>query len=59
MKILELHKKSLAALLLALMALVMLPGCSTTEEEPPPEDTSKDKLCDEADAGTTDCSNVN
>ena len=58
MKILELHKKSLAALLLALMALVMLPGCSTTEEEPPPEETSdsmKDELCDEADAGTSDC----
>ena len=33
MKILELHKKSLAALLLALMALVMLPACSSTEEE--------------------------
>ena len=33
MKILELKNTSLAALLLALMALVMLPGCSTTEEE--------------------------
>jgi len=32
MSILELRKKSLAALLLALMALVMLPGCSSTEE---------------------------
>ena len=32
MSLLELRKKSLAALLLALMALVMLPGCSTTEE---------------------------
>ena len=30
MKILELHKKSLAALLLAMMALVMLPGCSSS-----------------------------
>ena len=34
MKILELNKISLAALLLTSMALVMLPGCSTTEEEP-------------------------
>ena len=33
MKILELHKNSFAVLLLALMALVMLPGCSTTDEE--------------------------
>jgi len=32
MKIFELRKKSLTALLLALMALVMLPGCSTSEE---------------------------
>ena len=32
MKILELNKISLAALLLASMALVMLPGCSSTEE---------------------------
>ena len=55
MKILELHKKSLAALLLALMALVMLPGCSTTEEEPTEEQSAKDELCDEADAGTSDC----
>ena len=53
MKILELHKKSLAALLLALMALVMLPGCSTTEEEE--EQSAKDEICDEADAGTSDC----
>ena len=55
MKVLELHKKSLAALLLALMALVMLPGCSTTEEEPTEEQSAKDELCDEADAGTSDC----
>jgi hypothetical protein len=32
MNLLELRKKSLAALLLASVALVMLPGCSTTEE---------------------------
>ena len=32
MKIFELNKISLAALLLASMALVMLPGCSSTEE---------------------------
>ncbi len=29
MNLYELHKKSLAALLLAFMALVMLPGCSS------------------------------
>jgi hypothetical protein len=34
MNLLELRKKSLAALLLASVALVMLPGCSTTEETP-------------------------
>ena len=33
MSILDLHKKFLAALLLAVTALVLLPGCSTTEEE--------------------------
>jgi len=32
MNILELSKKSLFILLLSLMALVMLPGCSSTEE---------------------------
>jgi hypothetical protein len=32
MNIFELRKKSFAALLLASVALVMLPGCSTTEE---------------------------
>ncbi len=35
MNILKLNKISLAALLLASMALVMLPACSTTEEAPP------------------------
>jgi hypothetical protein len=58
MDILELRKKSLAALLLASVALVMLPGCSTTEEEgdaATEEQSNKDMLCDEADAGTTEC----
>ena len=58
MSISELHKKLLAALALAVMGLAMaaLSGCSSTEEAPPPEDTSaKDELCDEADAGTTEC----
>ncbi len=36
MNILKFNKISLAALLLASMALVMLPGCSSTEEAPPP-----------------------
>ncbi len=54
MSLLELRKKSLAALLLALMALVMLPGCSTTEEatdtgtSPTGEDTQP-LSCDEND----------
>lgn len=34
MKIFELRKKSLFVLLLSLMALVMLPACSSTEEAP-------------------------
>ena len=58
MKILELHKKSLAALLLPLMALVMLPGCSTTEEEeaaPPPEESR----CMEGDSNYPDCLDAN
>ena len=57
MKILELHKKSLAALLLSLMALVMLPGCSTTEEEatPPPEESR----CMEGDSNYPDCLDAN
>ena len=39
MNIFKLYKISLAALLLAPMALVMLSGCSSTEEAPPPEET--------------------
>jgi hypothetical protein len=60
MNLFELHKNPLAALLLAFMALVMLPGCSTTEEEPAAteEQSTKDMLCDEADAGTTECPDV-
>jgi len=49
----KLRKKSIAALLLAFMASAMLPACSSDDEA---EDTSnRDELCDEADAGTTDC----
>jgi hypothetical protein len=36
----ELNKKALAALLLAFMALAMLPACSSTDEAAQPEDTS-------------------
>jgi len=36
MNILKFNEISFAALLLSLMALVMLPGCSSTEEAPPP-----------------------
>ena len=54
MKIFELRKKSLTALLLASMALVMLPGCSSTEEAPPPTGDvpppgGDDLNCDEGD----------
>jgi hypothetical protein len=58
MNILKFNKISLAALLLASMALVMLPGCSSTEEAPPPaegtappppDDTSGDCNCAEGD----------
>ena len=47
MNILKLNKISLAALLLASMALVMLPGCSSTEEAPPPTggSSSCEDLC--------------
>jgi outer membrane protein assembly factor BamE (lipoprotein component of BamABCDE complex) len=37
MNIVKFNKISLAALLLASMALVMLPGCSSTEEAPAPD----------------------
>ena len=46
MNLLELSKKSLFVLLLSLMALVMLPACSTTEEEPPPADTGTGVPCE-------------
>jgi len=57
MNILKLHKNFLATLMLASMALVMLPGCSSTEEAPPPAegtapppaDTSGDCNCPEGD----------
>ena len=38
MNLLELCKKSLAVLLLSMMALVMLPACSSTEETPAADD---------------------
>ena len=44
MNMFKLNKISLAALLLASMALVMLPGCSSTEEVPPPTD-GDDEAC--------------
>ena len=50
MKILELHKNSFAILLLALMALVMLPGCSTTDEEStePTQEDSSEGTCEQS-----------
>lgn len=53
MSIFELRKKTLAALLLAFMASAMLPACSSSEEEE--SDSTKDELCDEADAGSQGC----
>ena len=51
MKMLELHKNSFAVLLLALMALVMLPGCSTTDEE---EDSSEG-VCEQSEREWPEC----
>ena len=48
----KLHKKTLAALLLAFLMSAMLPACSSSEEE---EQSTKDEVCDEADAGSNDC----
>jgi hypothetical protein len=58
MNILKLSKKSLFVLLLSLMALVMLPACSSTEETAdtgtaPTGDSSSgdsDMTCDEGDS---------
>jgi len=52
--IFQLRNKILATLLV-LMALVMLPACSSTEEESTSSSDTKDKICDEADAGTQGC----
>ena len=40
LEILNLHKRSLATLLLAIMAMLMLAACSSTDEAAQPEDTS-------------------
>jgi len=50
MNVLELSKKSFFILLLSLMALVMLPGCSSTEET----ETSSGVPCD-IDPGQPEC----
>ena len=59
MNLFELSRKSLIVMLLSLMALVMLPACSTTEEAPPPEsggDTSTYDECVAAcESGDLDC----
>jgi uncharacterized lipoprotein len=44
---LNLHKRSLATLLLAIMALMMLAGCSSTDEASQSEDPSS--------SGDSDC----
>jgi hypothetical protein len=46
LKMLDLHKKSLATLLLAIMAMLMLAGCSSTDEAAQPEDTSGGVPCE-------------
>ena len=54
-------RNTLAILILALMALAMLPACSTTEEEPAPADTgsggggSYDQCVAGCAAGDVDC----
>ena len=53
-KINDLRKKTLAALLLAFMALSMLGACSTTEEQWP-DDAMINEICVDADADMTDC----
>ena len=49
MTMFELRKNALAALLLAFIASAMLPACSSDEEE------AQDEVCDELDAGMTEC----
>jgi hypothetical protein len=48
----KLHRKTLAALLWAFLMSAMLPACSSSEEE---EQSTKDEVCDEADAGSNGC----
>jgi uncharacterized lipoprotein len=47
LKMLNLHKKSLATLLLAIMAMLMLAGCSSSDEAAQPEDDVQSEICDE------------
>jgi hypothetical protein len=54
LEILNLHKRSLATLLLAIMALLMLAGCSSSDEAAQPEDTSSGVPC-ELDMGQPGC----
>ena len=53
MKFFELHKKFIGVFLLAFMSLGMLTACSSSEEED--ADSTKDEICDEADAGSQGC----
>ena len=47
LKILNLDKRFLATLLLAIAAMLMLPGCSSEEEAAQPEDSAQSEICDE------------
>jgi uncharacterized lipoprotein len=47
LEILNLHKRSLATLLLAIMAMLMLAGCSSSNEAAQPEDDVPSEICDE------------
>ena len=49
MNLFELSRKSLIVMLLSLMALVMLPGCSTTEETSSTGEDTQPLSCDEND----------
>jgi hypothetical protein len=53
LKMLDIHKKFLATLLLAIMAMMMLAGCSSTDEAAQ-EDTSGGVPC-ELDMGQEGC----
>jgi uncharacterized protein YcfL len=53
LKILNLDKRFLATLLLAITAMLMLAGCASSEEEA--EEDAQSEVCDEMGAGNSGC----